>query len=206
VIVLDASAVVELLLATEQGRSIADRIDDPTLGLHAPHLVDIEVAQTLRRYVRDGALAPVSASAALDDLHALDLERHAHEPLLDRIWSLRQNLTAYDAVYVALAEALDATLLTCDRKLARAPGIGRRVEIVRYLTRRPPRAPTSRRPVGRRSAGARRCDSERTRVPDATRVLRREPVTSLGIDRRARFSEDRTRFVPKPLPKTSRRR
>ena len=130
-IVLDASAVVELLLATEQGRSIADRIDDPTLGLHAPHLVDIEVAQTLRRYVRDGALAPVSASAALDDLHALDLERHAHEPLLDRIWSLRQNLTAYDAVYVALAEALDATLLTCDRKLARAPGIGRRVEIVR---------------------------------------------------------------------------
>jgi len=131
VIVLDASAVVELLLATEAGRSIADRIDDPTLGLHAPHLVDIEVAQTLRRYVRDGALAPASASAALDDLHALDLERHAHEPLLDRIWSLRQNLTAYDAVYVALAEALDATLLTCDRKLARAPGIGRRVEIVR---------------------------------------------------------------------------
>jgi len=68
---------------------------------------------------------------ALDDLHALDLERHAHEPLLDRIWSLRQNLTAYDAVYVALAEVLDTIVLTCDRKLARAPGSARRVELVR---------------------------------------------------------------------------
>jgi predicted nucleic acid-binding protein len=131
VIVLDASAVVELLLGTEQGRSIAARIEDPALGLHAPHLVDIEVAQTLRRYVREGELAPTSASSALDDLRSLDLERHAHEPLLDRIWSLRQNLTAYDAVYVALAEALDTILLTCDRKLARAPGIARRIEIVR---------------------------------------------------------------------------
>ncbi len=130
-IVLDASALVELLLGTEHGRSIAARIADPTLGLHVPHLADVEIAQTLRRYVRDHELDPASAASALEDLHSLDLERHAHEPLLDRMWALRQNLTAYDAVYVALAEALDTIILTCDRKLARAPGMAGRVELVR---------------------------------------------------------------------------
>ena len=128
---LDASALVELLLGTEQGRSIGARVADPALGLHVPHLADVEVVQTLRRYVRESELDPASAASALDDLHSLDLQRHAHEPLLDRIWGLRQNLTAYDAVYVALAEALDTILLTCDRKLARAPGMARRVELVR---------------------------------------------------------------------------
>ena len=130
-IVLDASAIVELLLGTDQGRLVAARIADPGLGLHAPHLVDVEVAQALRRYVREGELKPASAAAALEALRALDLERHGHEPLLDRVWALRENLTAYDAVYVALAEALDSTLLTCDGRLARAPGVSRRVEVVR---------------------------------------------------------------------------
>ena len=130
-IVLDASALVELLLGTERGRSIAARIADPTLGLRVPHLVDVEIAQPLRRYVRDREVDPTAAASALEDLHALDLERHAHEPLLDRIWALRQNLTAYDAAYVALAEALDTIVLTCDRKLARAPGMADRVEFVR---------------------------------------------------------------------------
>lgn len=129
-IVLDASVIVELLLGTARGRSIAARIEDPALGLHAPHLADVEVAQALRRYVRDGELDAASAMAALDDLRSLDLERHAHEPLLDRVWALRANLTAYDAVYVALAEALDTTLLTCDGRLARAPGMVGRVEFV----------------------------------------------------------------------------
>jgi predicted nucleic acid-binding protein len=92
--------------------------------------VDIEVAQTLRRYVREGEIDAASAASALEDLHALDLERHPHEPLLDRIWALRQNLTAYDAVYVALAEVLDTTVLTCDRKLAGAPGVAEHVELV----------------------------------------------------------------------------
>jgi predicted nucleic acid-binding protein len=131
VIVLDASAVVELLLGTQEGRAIGARIADPTLGLHAPHLIDVEVAQALRRYVREGEFEADVAMAALEDLRALDLERHAHEPLLDRVWALRDNLTAYDAVYVALAEALDCVLLTCDARLARAPGLGRRVELVR---------------------------------------------------------------------------
>ena len=80
--------------------------------------------------MREGELDPASAASALEDLRSLDLERHTHEPLLDRVWALRQNLTAYDAVYVALAEALDTTLLTCDGRLARAPGVSRRVELV----------------------------------------------------------------------------
>lgn len=129
-IVLDASAVVELLLGTAPGRAVGSRLADPALGVHVPHLVDVEVAQALRRYVREGEIDAAEAVDALESLGELDVERHSHEPLLDRVWALRDNLTAYDAVYVALAEALDATLLTCDRRLARAPGMARRVVLV----------------------------------------------------------------------------
>lgn len=128
--VLDASAVVEVLLGTALGRSVADRIADPRLSLDAPHLLDVEVAQALRRLVNAGELEVEAAAVALDDLRALDIERHAHEPLLDRVWALRDNLTVYDAVYVALAEALDTTLLTCDARVGRAPGIAARVEVI----------------------------------------------------------------------------
>jgi predicted nucleic acid-binding protein len=130
-IVLDASSILELLLATERGHAIADRIADPALGLHVPHLVDVEVTQALRRLVNCGELGQEDARVALEDLSTLDLERHAHEPLLARIWALRENLTAYDATYVALAEALDAILVTCDGRLARAPGLGKRIELAR---------------------------------------------------------------------------
>lgn len=129
-IVLDASALVELLLDTPAGRVVADRIADPSLGLHVPHLADVEVVQALRRYAKDGALNAAGAAGALEDLRSLDLQRHAHEPLLERVWELRYNLTAYDAVYVALAEALSTVLVTCDARLARAPGAARRVELV----------------------------------------------------------------------------
>jgi predicted nucleic acid-binding protein len=135
-IVLDASALVELLLGTKAGRAVATRIADPATSLHVPHLADVEVAQTLRRYVREGELDAASGAEALDDLRALDLERHSHEPLLGRVWALRPNLTAYDAVYVALAEALETRLVTCDGRLARAPGMARRVELVGYRTPR----------------------------------------------------------------------
>ena len=128
--VLDASAVIELLLGTELGRVVAERVSDSATDLHAPHLLDVEVAQVLRRYVRDGDLTPREAAAALDDLRALDIERHGHEVLLDRVWALRDNLTAYDAVYVALAEALGTTLVTCDRKLSQAPRMARRIVLV----------------------------------------------------------------------------
>jgi predicted nucleic acid-binding protein len=131
VIVLDASALVELVLNTAAGRTIATRIADPALGLHVPHLADIEVVQALRRYGNDGELEAADAVAALEDFRSLDLQRHAHEPLLERVWELRHNLSACDAVYVALAEVLDTVLLTCDGPLARAPGMARRVELVR---------------------------------------------------------------------------
>ena len=130
-IVLDASALLELLLDTPAGRTIATRIADPALGLHVPHLVDIEITQALRRYTQHGEIAAAEAEQALMDLRALDLQRHAHEPLLERVWELRRNLTAYDAVYIALAEVLDAIVLTCDRPLARAPGTTAHVEFVK---------------------------------------------------------------------------
>ncbi len=130
-IVLDASCLVELLVGTRQGRAVAARIADPAVSLHIPHLADVEVIQTLRRFVRDGEIDAAAARGAIDDLRSLDLERHAHEPLLDRVWSLRENLSAYDAVYIALAEALDATLLTCDARLSRSPGAFKRIELVR---------------------------------------------------------------------------
>lgn len=136
-IVLDASALVELILDTPAGRIVAARIADPAEGLHVPHLADIEVMQALRRYVRDGELDTAAAEMALDDFRALDLQRHAHEPLLERVWQLRKNLTAYDAVYVALAEVIDGVLLTCDGPLSRAPGLARRVVLVE--TKRPNR-------------------------------------------------------------------
>lgn len=129
-IVLDASALVELILDTPTGRTIADRIADPAVGLHVPHLVDVEVTQALRRYAQKREIDANEAAEALDHLRALDLQRHAHEPLLDRVWELRDNLSAYDAVYVALAEVLNTTLLTCDRPLSRAPGIAARIELV----------------------------------------------------------------------------
>ena len=129
-IVLDASAVVELLLSTAAGRQIALRIANPDIALHVPHLVDVEVAQALRRCETSGDIDADEAAQAVATLRDLPLERHRHDDLLDRVWALRRNLTAYDAVYVALAEALGAVLLTCDRKLARAPGLAARVELV----------------------------------------------------------------------------
>lgn len=97
--------------------------------LHAPHLLDVEVAQVLRRYVRDRTLSEQRAREALEDLDDLPLNRYPHDFLLTRVWDLRATLTAYDAVYVALAEVLGAALLTCDRKLAAASGHSASVEV-----------------------------------------------------------------------------
>jgi len=91
-------------------------------ALHAPHLIDVEVAQVLRRYVRERAVSETRAQEALQNLLDLRMLRHRHASLLYRAWELRHPLTAYDAVYIALAEALDAPLLTCDAKIAAAPG------------------------------------------------------------------------------------
>jgi predicted nucleic acid-binding protein len=129
-IVLDASAAIELVLASTRGRRVAARVTLPSISLHAPHLLDLEVAQAIRRYAAAGLIDAQSGPAALDRLDLLGIERYAHVELLPRVWSLRFNLTAYDAAYVALAEALDAPLLTCDRALSKAPGHTARVELV----------------------------------------------------------------------------
>jgi predicted nucleic acid-binding protein len=130
VIVVDASVVIEVLLGTAAGRAVEGRLFDPRAALHAPHLVDVEVAHVLRRYAAAGELAPARAAEAVEDLRDLPITRHEHAMLLPRIWQFRRNLTAYDAAYVALADALDATLLTRDGKLARAAG-RTRVEFVK---------------------------------------------------------------------------
>jgi predicted nucleic acid-binding protein len=130
VIVVDASAVVEVLLHRPSGERVARRMFDPLEALHAPHLIDLEVAQVLRGYQATGDMSPQRARQALLVFVQIPLERHPHWPFLDRIWELRRNFTAYDAAYVALAEALDAPLLTCDRALARAPGHRGVVELI----------------------------------------------------------------------------
>lgn len=88
--------------------------------MHAPHLIDLEVAQVLRRYVRSSVVSAERGAEALGDLVDFPLTRYAHYILLNRIWQMRDGLTAYDAAYLALAEALDAPLVTRDRALARA--------------------------------------------------------------------------------------
>ena len=129
-IVLDASVLLEVLLRMPAGVALEDRLFEPEESLHVPHLVDIEVAQVLRRYALAGEVEAGRCRAALDDLAGLPLTRYPHDFLMSRVWDLRGNLSAYDAVYVALAEALDASLLTRDRRLANAPGHGVRVEVV----------------------------------------------------------------------------
>jgi len=128
-IVPDASAVLELLLGTVAADDIAARLLDPAETLHVPHLLDVEVTQALRRYAQSGDLAPLQAERALADLLDLPLHRHAHDVLLPRVWELRRSITAYDAMYVALAEGLDAALITRDRRLARAHGHRARIEL-----------------------------------------------------------------------------
>lgn len=128
-IVLDASAAVEILLQTAAAAPFTDRLLNPAESLHAPHLLDLEVAQTLRRLVRAQEVTPNRALQALEDLAGLPLERYSHDVLISRVWALRENLTAYDAAYVALAEILEATLLTRDGRIRRAPGHSARVEV-----------------------------------------------------------------------------
>jgi predicted nucleic acid-binding protein len=120
-IVIDASALLELLLLTPAGLEVADRVFAERRTLHAPELIDVEVAQVVRRYVRLGDLSELRAQALFEDLADLRLRRYRHLPCWAGRGSCADNLTVYDAVYVALAEGLDAVLLTRDRALAEAP-------------------------------------------------------------------------------------
>lgn len=119
--VLDASVLVRVLLQSGQGVDTARAaVEDD--DWHAPELIDLEVASALRRLTARGMVTAKDAAGALDLLAQAPLTRYPHLPVLARVWQLRRSMTAYDAAYVALAEALDARLLTSDAKLARAPG------------------------------------------------------------------------------------
>lgn len=128
--VLDASGAIEFLLNTARGKRLGERLADDAEVVHAPHLIDIEIAHVLRRYLLDGTFDAQRGVQALDHWRQLDVERYPHEPFLDRVWGLRNNVTAYDAIYVALAETLGDVLVTGDRRLAGAPGLNVSVELV----------------------------------------------------------------------------
>ena len=129
-IVVDASALLEILLQTSLGARVEARLFRDDDELHAPHLVDVEITQGLRRLVRTGEVSAGRADEAIADLTDLDLHRHPHLDLLGRAWKLRDNISAYDAMYVALAEAIEAPMVTCDGPLAKAPGHRARIEVI----------------------------------------------------------------------------
>lgn len=129
-IVVDASALLEIMLQTTRAERLMERAFTVPERLHAPHLVDIEVTQVIRRMVQRAEITASRGEEALEDFAQLLIERHGHQLLLKRIWQLRDSLTAYDGAYVALAEALGAPLLTCDARLARAHGHEATIELV----------------------------------------------------------------------------
>jgi predicted nucleic acid-binding protein len=127
-IVLDTSALLDVLIGRPASQSLLARLarDD---DLHAPHLIDIEVLHALRRLVRTSVVRSDRAAEARADLAELSITRYPLGSMADRVWELRGNLTAYDAAFVALAEALGASLITCDRRLAKASSHRARVEV-----------------------------------------------------------------------------
>ena len=129
-IVADASVFLELVLGTAAAPAAAARLLDPAESVHAPQLVDVEIVQAVRRYERLGDLDGAQGARAIADFLDLPIQRHGHALLLERAWELRRSITAYDAMYIALAEALAAPLVTRDGRLARSHGHRARVELV----------------------------------------------------------------------------
>ncbi len=128
-IVIDASALLEVLLQTPAASRIEVRIFSMRETLHAPHLLDLEIVQVLRRYAASGDLSEERAQQALSDLSDFPIARYPHDLLLSRMWELRFTVTAYDAAYLALAEGLSASFLTRDRRLAASTGHRATVEV-----------------------------------------------------------------------------
>lgn len=128
-IVVDASAVLEVLLGTPDGSRVGERLfaDEEW---HAPQVFDLEVVHAIRRYVGSGQLSEHEGVRGIAELWMLPLLRHDHLPLVPRIWSLRENATAYDAAYLALAEALEAPLVTRDARLTAVPRHSAVVELL----------------------------------------------------------------------------
>lgn len=127
-VVCDASAIVMVLLDSgEDGAWLARRLAEAEL--YAPTLLPFECSNVIRRHEVGGLISSDQAAQAHADLFDLPMELFPYESVAQRVWQLRQNLTSYDAAYVALAEALDAPLVTLDRRLSEAPGINCRVEV-----------------------------------------------------------------------------
>ena len=129
-IVPDASVLVDLLRGSGDMEVLIDRLFASRETLHVPHVVDLEVAQALRGSLLRGQAEPDRAAQALADLSDLPLHRYPHTRLLERVWELRDDLTVYDASYVALAEVLEAPLVTRDARLARAGGHRANIELI----------------------------------------------------------------------------
>ena len=127
-IVVDTSAVIAALIGRPNVRGLIERIRSDG-DLHAPHLVDVEFQHALWRLVASGAISDDRAADARVDFAQLAVVRYPHVSLAGRMWELRHNVTAYDAAFVALAEALEAPLVTCDARLARAPSHKASVEV-----------------------------------------------------------------------------
>ncbi len=121
-LVVDTSAVLAALAGRPPDRALIERLADDG-DLHAPHLIDVEILNALRGLVRGGQLSEDRAQDVRSDVEDLAIIRYGHQPLADRVWALRDNLTAYDATFVALADALGVPLVTCDARLANAPGV-----------------------------------------------------------------------------------
>lgn len=128
-IVLDASAALEILLRGGRCESLVNRVLDAREPIAAPHLLDLEIAQVLRRYVMAREIDAARAEEAMDDYRDMQVARYPHDALLGRVWELQVNCTTYDASYIALAEALGCPLVTCDAALAKIPGHAAAIEV-----------------------------------------------------------------------------
>ena len=129
-IVVASSALLEVLLRTPTAKAVEDQLFASRQTRHVPHVLDVEIAQVIGRYAAKGDLDGERGREALADLADLPMRRYPHDFLLPRIWDLRSNLTAYDAAYVALAEVLDAPLVTRDRRLAAAAGHHAQIDLL----------------------------------------------------------------------------
>lgn len=128
-IVVDASVVVDMLLR-RRASNLYDRFLREGTLLHAPQLLDLEVVSAIRRFVRLGEISVETGGHAVAWLDVFPLDRHGHARLIPRIWGLRDIMSAYDGSYVALAEILEAPLVTRDARLARVEGHAAVVELV----------------------------------------------------------------------------
>ena len=131
-LVVDTSAVLEVLVGITPDFDLIERLAVDG-DLHAPHLIDVELLHALRRLRASDQISHERAEDTRTDFADLSLVRYPHQPLSDRVWELRHNLTAYDAAFVALAEALDAPLITCDARLAAAPNHTAHIELFDLL-------------------------------------------------------------------------